>query len=113
MRSNEMPRAVWPPEPGFFKLRLVRGGWQVPARIVCGGDGLWFAIIDGVSFQPAEDPLHAPGIDKIWHGGTVTTESDYDYLNALRDAAKRWQPQHPACNPDKPINPSLLRPIAP
>ncbi len=98
-----------------MKMRLVPKGWQVPARIIFHPDpveGGWQAVIDGVAGKISLDPVEA-GVDRVWHSGTMISESEYLYLNALRDAAKRSQPDHPCLSPDKPINPALLRPIEP
>ncbi len=113
MRSHEPSREIAHPRAGFYRLRLVRGGWRVPARIVHGEDGLWMAVIDGVPSLPVLDPAECPAIEKIWTGGSVITETEFRYLEALREACKRWQPSHPAANPTRPINPMSLSPVEP
>ena len=109
MSRDEASRAVWPPQPGWFNLRLVRGGWRVPCQIV-HQDGLWQAIIDGEAKVAAADPAQAEGVDRIWHGGTRIPQFEFDYLESLRAAAP---PDHPARNPTKRIEPSMLTPMVP
>jgi hypothetical protein len=105
-------RAIWPPEPGHFSLRLVRRGWPVPAAIHCQ-DGLWWADIDGRAYPRHADPAHAAGVDRIWHGGLRVAEHEHRFLIALKEWAQTHQPDHPCLHPLKPINPALLRPIMP
>jgi hypothetical protein len=118
------PRAVWPPEPGAFKLRLVPRGWQVPARIVresspgvVTGAGepvlLWHAVIDGIARHPNIDPANAEDVARIWHGGERIDETEYRWLVATGDWARAHDPRHPAANPLYPIDPSRLRPLKP
>jgi hypothetical protein len=105
-------RAIWPPSPGFFQLRLVRRGWPVPARIVCDVEG-WHAEIDGVASAPHDDPAHAPDVARVWHGGHRIAEADYRYLLDLKDWARDCEPGHPCLHPQRPIDPGLLPPILP
>jgi hypothetical protein len=109
---QEPPRLVWPPSPGYFRLRIVRHGWRAPARIVRDGQE-WHAVIDGEAYPAAADPRHAPGIDRIWHGGTQIGESEYQYLERLREWAREHQPNHPAANATLPINPNTTPPVRP
>ena len=109
---NEKPRAVWPPEPGFFRMRLVPQGWKVPCRIVrteIDGTYLWQTVVNGELSAISSDPV-AVDVDRIWHHGSQIEEHEFWYLEALRDTAP---PDHPARNPRKPIDPALLTPLAP
>jgi hypothetical protein len=105
-------RLVWPPSPGTFRLRLVKGGWAVPAQIVETAAG-WCAIIDEFAFAPHPDPTQAEGVERIWTGGTKIDQAEYDWLIALKAAAKAAAPRHPAVNPHKRIDHMLLTPIIP
>jgi hypothetical protein len=104
--EREPPRPHWPPEPGFFSMRLVRKGWPVPCRIACD-DGLWTAEVDTTTTSHL-DPVIA-GADLIWHHAKRITEAEYRYLVAIRDTAP---PDHPARNPRQPIRPATLTPLA-
>lgn len=106
-------RLIWPPSPGFFKMTMVRKGWQVPCRIV-HGDGRWHAVIDGRTYDSHPDPSHAPRLADVWHNGTIIDESEYDYLAAVREHARATGDEHhPSLNPTTSIHPNRLRPIIP
>lgn len=105
-------RSIWPPSVGTFRLRLVKGGWAVPAQIVETAAG-WCAIIDEIALPPHPDPAQADGVERVWTGGTMIDQSEYDWLIALKAAAKQTAPDHPAVNPRKPIDHMLLKPILP
>jgi hypothetical protein len=111
-RHPSQARPVWPPQPGYFALRRTRGGWRVPAQIVCD-DGLWYAIIDGVPGNSHINPEHAPGVDTIWTSGLRLPEADFRYLEAVRAWAIDNDPSHPALHPFKSIDPMQLRPLMP
>lgn len=103
-------RAVWPPEPGFFALKLVRNGWLVPARI--GFDGVrWHAEIDGTIHPAHTDPALAPEVARIWTSGARVDEADYRWRFAVKAHALAHDPAHPALCPDKAMNPNTLRPL--
>jgi len=102
-------RLIWPPSPGWFKLRLVRGGWQVPAMI-CHHDQIgWWAVLDGEQFAPHDDPAHAPRVSDIWTG-TIIDEATYDWLLAVKAWARQHEPDHPCLSPTKPISHRRLIP---
>lgn len=105
-------RSVWPPEAGFFKLRLVSKGWHVPARIVCS-EGRWHAVIDEAIQESHPDPVHAPEVSRVWSYGAAIDEAEYFHLISLKAWAKANDTAHPALHPQKPVNRMLLRPLAP
>jgi hypothetical protein len=124
-------RLIWPPEPGLFRLRLVKGAWGVPARILrrdirdCGGYGcghqpcicdplfVWQAEIDEAKNEPNIDPALARGVDTIWHGGLKIDQAEYDWLIETKRYAETSNPGHPCLHPTRPINRSRLRPFVP
>jgi hypothetical protein len=88
------------PEPGFFKLRLVRRGPFVGAEIA-RSLGFWSATINGASCGARHpDPAYAAGIERIWTGGTRIDANEYAAL--LRN---------PPATPDLPIDVSAMTPI--
>jgi hypothetical protein len=100
MTKNWNTRAVATPEPGYFRVRLVRKGPLVPARIVFT-NGLWNAVVDGMIYPSAPEPSGAPRVFFIWHGGEIVSEAKYfhdittrarfveaDETQALRDPFK-------------------------
>jgi len=103
-------RAIWPPMPGFFRLRLTRGGWPVPCRIVQSGEG-WHAEVDGRVYDPHPDPAYAARVADVWTGGIKIAEWEWHWCVAVRqDALDRGETEHPALNPTRPMSPMLIRP---
>jgi hypothetical protein len=116
--DQSQAREIWPPRAGFFRLRLVRGGWPVPAEIKLvpiedgGTDRMgWQAVIDGEPRDPDPDPAHAAGVSDIWHGGTIVPQSEFEWCIAVRDHAAAHDPDHPSLHPRKPIDRNRLKPL--
>ena len=108
--DDAQQRPVWPPQEGFFHMRLVRKGWPVPCRILCTDAG-WQAIIDGEEFPAHADPAHADGVARIWHSGTIVEEGDYCWRLAVKAHAAAHEPDHPALHPRTAIHPLRLKPL--
>ncbi len=107
---TETPRRVDQPAPGFFLLRLVRGGPHVPAAIMF--DGLqWQAVINGEPREAHADPAFAPDVFRIWHGGRTCTETEYRYRLQLQAWAAKHAPAHPAARPRDRIDLPNLPPV--
>jgi hypothetical protein len=104
-------RAIWPPEPGCFRIRLAPRAWLVPCKIVHDDDG-WHAIIDEREHDPHPDPAHAPRVSDVWTGLRIS-ESEYDWLIAVKRQAERTDPSHPSLNPTTAIHPNRLQPLIP
>jgi hypothetical protein len=112
--SREQTRRSDVVEPGFYRLRLRRGAWAVPARIVRTDDGEFFAIIDGCEHSPHADPFLAEGVSDVHAYGTKIDEQTYDWLLAVKaHAAAHGPDDHPALNPTRAINPARLSPLQP
>lgn len=104
-------RVVDEPQPGFFRMRLVKRGPYVPAKIE-NVDGKWSATINGKPQLPThEDPMLASGVLDIWHSAKIIDEAEYKYLIGLKEWAERVKPDHPAANPYKPIDLKTLPPV--
>lgn len=109
MRNDERPRVVDQPEPGFFELRLVRGGPLVGARII-HEQGWWTAWIDGKLCGPADqDPVRAEGVCRIWNGARRIDRVLYDFRLSTKSWALANEPDHPAANPGEPIDLGRMR----
>lgn len=106
-------RAVWPPAPGLFAMRLVARGWQVPCRILRHPGGTWQAEINGRAYASNPDPAFAPMVERVWVGGRIIDRLEYDWLIATREWAEVHAPEHPAVRPNMPIDPRTLSPILP
>ncbi|MFA9204885.1 MAG: hypothetical protein ACEQSH_00355 [Bacteroidia bacterium] len=102
-RRDEPSRRVDLPEPGWFKLRLVKGGPYVPAAITRDG-GAWGAIINGIRSEPTDaDPARATDVFRVWHSGMRIDAAEYRHMLAVSHWAKDHAPDDPAADPTKPI----------
>lgn len=113
-RDDEAPRTVWPPEPGYFRMKLVKNGWPAPCEIQrreVDGLVLWQAIVDGDVMPEVPRPERCPHIERIWTSGFRIDETEYRWRNSLRDSARKHRVQHPAANARRPIIVMRLRPI--
>lgn len=114
-------RIIDAPQPGWFRMRLVKGGPTVPARIAYGPQRdpetgleldrswLWHGEING---QPDPNPTPAPTetVMRIWTSGAPITEAEHDYLAADRAWAAEFAPHLPEANPTRRIDLSALDP---
>jgi hypothetical protein len=111
--ADDQARRVWPPEPGYFRLRLVKGGWPVGARIGKTEDGLWQAEVDGKLHHPNWNPAYARMVSDIWHYGERIDQATYQRLIDQAAHARAHDPGHPAADPYTPIDRAKLKPIQP
>lgn len=100
------------PHPGFYTMKLVKGGPLVPCRILHGDEG-WFAVIDGKAYPPHPDPAYEPYVMRVWHSAQHSDEATYSYLTALKAWAAENAPDHPSMHPRHPVNIALLPPVIP
>jgi hypothetical protein len=100
-RRHEPSRRIDQPEPGFFKLRKVKGGPFVAARIDYEAP-LWSAEIDGQPCGlPDPDPAHADGVFRIWTTAVRIDSKEYDRMREHKATAPLTDPVH---NAHEPIN---------
>lgn len=113
----ERARLITQPEPGFFTVKLVKGGPFVPARIYhpCPIEmGVWdewnwldrrwpdlVAEIDGEEVE----------IDRVWLWGRPTTFKEFEFLSHRSRWAHASAPHHPAANPRERIDLGKLPPV--
>lgn len=94
MNRNQPPRIIDQPEPGYFKMRLVKKGPWVPAAIFyeeCSG--LWIAQIDGVLYGSDRDAHKAPKVMDIWQTAAERiSEAEWAWMNAMREWAVQYDP---------------------
>lgn len=108
------PRQPDKPEPGFYRLKLVKGGPWMPARITFGvtpdpnfpgnpmdRSPVWSAEIAG-------KPVHW---DRIWPCAEEIKEAKFRYLMALVDNANRYRPDLPEASPREAVDVGKLEPI--
>jgi hypothetical protein len=94
----------------LFAFRLVRDGWRVPSRIIHDEDG-WHAEVDDVIYPAHADPVIAPMVAAVWHAGIKLSQADYEWFVAVREDARKHDPEHPALHPREPMDPRRLRPL--
>lgn len=114
-RHMQAVRRVDMPEPGFFKIRLVKGGVWVAARITYSPtldpetdapldrSWHWGAEING---QECSDLAPTPGANvmRIWTYGDRITKDEFDYLLADQEHARLYRPHAPEATPNKAVN---------
>ena len=89
-RHAEPPRRIDAIEPGYFKLRMVKNGPWVAARISHGTITGWWASIGGDQCgPPSYDPFQAVGVSRIWETGTPITEDEYRQILAAPPSSPR------------------------
>ena len=126
-RMTEQPKSADTPRPGHFKMKLVKGGPWVGARInekpcfctIGGGDEntehTWTEDCDrsptprliGEIGERETDP------GKIWIYGTQITSAEHKYLIDTARWAKKHAPSDPAARPGKAIDLNQIPPIDP
>lgn len=118
-----MSRPVDDPKPGFFRMRLVKGGPFVGAEIRHGAPRdpetggimeersfMWETIIDGkLARDPSPDPAQA-GVFRVWLSGEQITEPEYRFLVADAKWARQHAPDDPIAQPTKPVTLADLPP---
>lgn len=104
-----MSRRIDRPECGFWLLRLVKGGPEVPARIyrqttTCEPGNAENAM-DRPGFLVAEISGEPVEIESVWHRRGREIDS-YEYAVALESQIhdRIFRPQSPSANPTKRID---------
>jgi hypothetical protein len=108
------------PVPGYYLLRFVPKGWEVPCQIALTSYGTYRAEVDGellggqwTSDQLAEHwPPHSPSdgnpVLRIGYYGKPTTHEEYLYKTAYREWARENAPRHFCLRPTEPVDLRLL-----
>lgn len=104
-RRSWESRRVDEPSPGFFRIRLVKGGPWVAAEIRRGEDKVWTGLIDGKPGETSSaDPAAASDVFRIWHSGEFIPEHEHAYLVQRAQWCRIHQPDSPEANPTRPID---------
>lgn len=116
---TEQSRELGNPEPGLFKIRMVRGGIDVAARIsrlchctVNGGGGNlaheWAESCDRYPPLTAEiNGRDRPGMKYVWWvwtGGRFIGRKTYDYLLADAKWCRDYAPTEPRAKPWRAVD---------
>lgn len=111
------PRIIGKPEPGFFRMRLVKGGPLVPARIFlpCPIDPEFgfpmdrprhlIAEIDGV-IEPAPR-----AVERIWLSAELIDKATFEFMNADAEWCRTHAPAEPKASPRKAIDARKAPPV--
>jgi len=123
--SHKFPHnALAPPEPGYFRLRLVKNGPFVAARIsrtchctINGGPTNeahdWQETCDRYPQLFAEINGEKREVYRVWEWGEMIEKSTFDYLTHSADWDRQYAPGSPAANPTKAIDITKMNPILP
>lgn len=109
-------RAIGSPEPGFFRVRLVRGGPYVAARIFlpCPIDPDFGHYMDRSRHLMAEinGSVYASllRVFWVWTTGQPVSAGEFQYLADLAAWCRHNDSRDPMANPRKPIDPRKTRP---
>lgn len=109
-------RRIDQPRPGFFKMKIVKGGCWVGAEIrySSGTDpdagepldrGYLFEALIGNKHvrPPSPDPMKA-GVFRIWLSAIEIPEREYRFLIADADWCAKHAPEEPQANPKDKID---------
>lgn len=109
-----MTRDPAKPRPGYFKMRLVKGGPFVAARIIrlchctIGSQGdrphEWFLTCDRYPPLSAEINGEEADVARVWAYGREISPKEYKHPTALREWAEQHAPQEPEANPRDATN---------
>ncbi len=99
-------REIAKPRPGFFKLRLIKGGPFVPARIFLP------CPIDPEFGHPMDRSRHLIGeidgkeveVERIWLSAEEIGPAEFAFMTADASWCRNWAPAEPQANPRKPID---------
>lgn len=120
-KHQQAVRRVDMPEPGWFRMRLVRGGPFVPARISYGptldpqtGEALdrsWLWSCD-INDECDWNPRPTPGANvlHVWTSGERIDQGEYDYLVEMVRHAKLYRPEAPEAMPTRAVNLRAMNP---
>ena len=109
------------PQPGFYKLRLVRNGPFVGAVIFLPcpmvpvdpmiDPAEWCQPLDRSRFIQALVDGKPWDPNKVWIFGRIITESEYRYLIDSATWDRTYQPDSPAATPRKAVDLAAMQPI--
>lgn len=115
------PRDISRPRPGLFKVRLVKNGPWLPARLIYApardpltGERLdrswyWSAYVNGrLLAAPSPDPGRAR-VDDVWLSGRPITLNEFRFLQRQLAFDRHFAPA--AADPRSPIDVRAIPPI--
>ena len=111
-------RPIADPRPGFFAMRLVKGGPEVAARlyIPCPLDPEFCGPLDRSRHLLAEvdgDEKPDVWILRIWIGGREIDAAEFHFLRDDAAWCRRNATHEPRANPRTAIDPRRVAPVMP
>ncbi len=106
-RREWTPRRIDAPEPGFYRMALVRGAWRVPCRILLDEQTGWWTSEVDTTTKRSIDPTDTDTFT-IWHAAQTIEAWQHDYLIRLREWCAENAPDHPCLHPRRRIDPMRL-----
>jgi hypothetical protein len=112
------PRNIDRPEPGFWMVRRVKGGVDVPARIfreTCTAEpGNDENRMERPAFLVAEILGETVPLERVWHArGRPIDAAEYRFQIADFEHAQAWRPHDPKHAPNARVDLSALPPLYP
>lgn len=111
------PRQIDKPRPGFFAMRLVKGGPEIAARIYlpCPLDPEFCGPLDRSRHLLAEvNGEEKPDwVYRIWTGAREINKAEFHYLRDDAAWCRRFAPHEPRANPRQTINSRQMVPVRP
>jgi hypothetical protein len=114
------------PVAGYYGVRLVRGGYEVPVRLWFGAPVLdgeeqdraprWCVEVAGKTTKQDDDglPEYLDPFDYWpWCARSPISAAEYGHRLRLMAWAAEHAPNHPAANPYQPIDVRNLAPVTP
>jgi hypothetical protein len=107
--GEEVTRQIDAPQPGFWMIRLVKGGPEVPARIfrhvTTHEPGAPGNAMERPSFLVAEIAGEPVDLDDVWlRSGREITQAEYQFQVADHAHAREWRPRDAKANPRHAID---------
>lgn len=102
------------PVPGFYAVRLTRGGVECAAQVIQDDDGHWSGLINGDAVQDGEEDANRTFPDRLLNislFGRRIDKGEYDYLLARYFHYRKNDPADPRARPKERVNRRLMKPI--
>lgn len=116
MSFDRTPRRIDKPEPGFWMLRLKKGGVEVPAAIkrvqTAFEPGNPTNLMDRSPFMAAFIRDEVVALPEVWERrGRAVTETEYEYQLRIAGWAKTTTERTPLARPEVSVDLSAIPPL--
>lgn len=106
-------REIAKPEPGFFRVRLVKGGPLLAARIFlpCPIDPEFGHPMDRSRHLAAEIDGKDANVDRVWTTGERIGAAEFQYLSDDAAWCRDYAPAEPRANPKSAVDVRKTQPV--